>query len=209
MPEELTKPIDWFGHASFRIRGTKTIYIDPWKIKTAYLDGDLIFITHSHYDHFSVDDIKKAAKPEAIIVAPASMKSELSFKNVVLLKPGENVTLAEVGIEAIRSYNTNKKFHPKSNNWLGYVINLDGVRYYHAGDTDLIEEMKAVSCDVAMLPVSGVYVMTAKEAILAAQRIGPKVAIPMHWGDIVGGKSDAEQFAAGAPCPVVIKEPIK
>lgn len=206
MPENLTSHIDWFGHDSFRYRGSKTVYFDPWKIHETLVDGDLILVTHSHYDHYSPEDIERVATSGATLIFPASMKEEVSFDHSRFMAPGESMDLDGILLEAIPAYNTNKKFHPRVNGWLGYVLTIDGIRIYHAGDTDLIDEMNSVSCDIALLPVSGTYVMTADEAIKATQMIGPKVAIPMHWGDIVGGRADAENFRVGASCPVVIKE---
>ncbi|MBZ0265279.1 MBL fold metallo-hydrolase [bacterium] len=206
MPERLAEMIDWFGHASFRFRGSKTVYVDPWKIDKESHDADIILITHEHYDHYSPDDIKKVAGDTTIVVFPESMRDKVDFINAVFLARGERQTVDGVDVEVVAAFNTNKDYHPDSKDWVGYIVNLDGIRIYHSGDTDNIDEMNSISCDVALLPVSGTYVMTAVEAIEAARRIGPRLAIPMHWGDIVGGREDAEEFARGAPCPVVIKE---
>ncbi len=205
MTDRFTQGIDWLGHASFRLRGSVIIYIDPWKLAGEPHDADIVLITHSHYDHLSAEDIAKVSRPGTVIVGARSIAGDLPPGETVLLAPGEKTEVGGVEIEAVRAYNTNKKFHPKENDWVGYIINLDGLFIYHCGDTDVIDEMNTVNCDVALLTVSGTYVMTADEAVEAARRIGPKVAIPMHWGDIVGGRQDAERFAASAPCLVEIK----
>ncbi len=209
MPEDLTSKIDWLGHASFRVRGTRIIYIDPWKIQGAPHDGDLVLVTHSHYDHLSMEDIAKVIKTGGTLVAPRSDEDKITWDPLVLLAPDEKTSLLDVGIEAVPAYNTNKDFHPVSQGWVGYVIEIDGLRLYHSGDTDIIDEMHSICCDVALLPVSGTYVMTASEAVEAACRIGPKVVIPMHWGEIVGVKADAELLASRCACPVEIRKPVQ
>ncbi len=203
-----TERIDWLGHASFRFRGSAIVYVDPWKISTSPRDGKLILITHSHYDHLSPQDIRKVALPDATVVAPKSIRSKIDWPKVVTLAAGESTTVEGVRIAAVPAYNTNKDYHPRREEWIGYIVTLDGVRIYHSGDTDLIPEMKDVECDVALLPVSGTYVMTASEAIRAVELISPTAAIPMHWGDIVGDNADARAFKEGASCEVVIKEPV-
>ncbi|MFH0883642.1 MAG: MBL fold metallo-hydrolase [bacterium] len=203
-----TERIDWLGHASFRLRGSVIIYIDPWKLSTAPRDGNLILVTHNHYDHYSPQDIHKAALANATVVVPKSIRQKVDWPKVVALAPGESTTINGVRIAAVPAYNTNKDYHPRGEGWVGYIITLDGVRIYHAGDTDLIPEMRDVECDVALLPISGTYVMTATEAIQAAELVSAKAAIPMHWGDIIGDDADARVFKEGAPCEVVIKEPV-
>lgn len=203
-----TERIDWLGHSSFRLRGSVTVYIDPWKLTSAPRDGRLILITHSHYDHYSPEDIRKAALDTATVVVPKSIRAKIDWPKVVALGPGDSETVEGIRISAIPAYNTNKDYHPRDEGWVGYLITLDGFRIYHSGDTDLIPEMKDIECDVALLPVSGTYVMTSSEAIQAATLITTKTAIPMHWGDIVGDDTDARAFKEGAPCEVVIKEPV-
>ncbi|MBF0458475.1 MAG: MBL fold metallo-hydrolase [Nitrospirae bacterium] len=187
--------ITWFGHDTFKITGEMVVYTDPYKIKK--LDtADLILITHSHYDHCSPDDVAKVSGDKTVIVAPKDCAAKLKG-NIKITAPGDKFTAAGVEIEAVPAYNTNKNFHPKSNGWVGYIFTLDSKRYYLAGDTDHIVEMKSIK-DIyaAFLPVSGVYVMTADEAAQAACDIAPKFAVPMHYGDIVGTKKDAARFAA-------------
>jgi L-ascorbate metabolism protein UlaG (beta-lactamase superfamily) len=200
---KMIKNIHWLGHDSFRLMGDKIIYIDPWKIGKNAPKADIILVTHSHYDHLSPSDIASIQKETTNIVIPADAKSKLSGK-LHIMAPGEKLELQGITVEAVPAYNIDKQFHPKANKWLGYIITVEGERIYHAGDTDFIPEMANFKCDIALLPVSGTYVMTAKEAVNAVSAIKPKTAIPMHYGDIVGSKADAEYFKKNAGCEVVI-----
>lgn len=203
----VTEKIDWLGHASFRINGSKSIvYIDPWKLKKGSPSADVICITHSHYDHLSEDDVALIRKPSTVIIAPADCKGSFgdAFKTIA---PGGSVAAGDVTVEAVPAYNVDKQFHPKKNNWVGFVITVDGVRVYHTGDTDVIPEMGDVKTDVVLIPVGGTYTMTVKQAADAASRINPKVAVPMHCGDIVGTLGDREAFKAACKVPVVILDP--
>ncbi len=195
--------IKWLGHASFRIETEdKTIYIDPWKLKGGK-KADLILITHTHMDHFNEDDIKKASGPDTTIIC--SMDAKDGIRNLIRMSPGERREEEGIMIEAHRAYNPTKEFHPKEKNWNGYVVDIGGYRIYHSGDTDVIPEMKAVrDIDVALLPVGGTYTMTPEEAAEAVSMIKPKKAVPMHWGDIVGSRDDAERFKKLADCEVEI-----
>ena len=204
-----TEKIDWLGHASFRLRGSKQIYIDPWKVEGAPHDGDLILVTHSHYDHLNTEDIARVSKPGAIVIAPNSAAEKLNHPGAKLVNPGDTLIIEGITIEAVPAYNTNKDFHPRSQDWVGYIVELDGLRIYHTGDSDLIDEMRDVNCHVALVPVSGTYVLTAAEAVEAVRLIEPEIAIPMHWGDIVGSEVDAAYFRDHASCKVVIKERVK
>ncbi len=208
MPQELTDKVEWLGHASFRLRGSVIVYIDPWKIEGNPRDGDLVFITHSHYDHYSQEDIAKVIKSDGQLIAPDSCKGTILETNVLWMKPGERTSVLGIDVETLPAYNVDKDFHPRSNGWLGYIITLDGTRIYHCGDTDVIDEMNGLCVDIALLAVSGTYVMDAEQAVEAARMIGPKVAIPMHWGVIVGGRDDAQRFKVSAPCPVILKDPV-
>lgn len=187
--------IYWLGHDTFRIVGEKIIYTDPFKIKKKD-NADIILITHEHYDHCSPEDVKKLQSADTVIIAPADCAGKLSG-NVRSMKPGDKINVKGIDIEAVPSYNTNKKFHPKTNSWVGYIFTVKGERIYIAGDTDFIPEMKNYKADIALLPVSGTYVMTAEEAVQAALAIKPKIAVPMHYNSIVGTKDDAKRFADG------------
>ncbi|MCX5867105.1 MAG: MBL fold metallo-hydrolase [Proteobacteria bacterium] len=194
----MTKNIEWLGHASFRItsKDGKVIYIDPWKLKTKK-KADLILITHDHYDHLSPEDVEKISQPGTEIVTTPDGAGKLKGK-VKTVKPGDKIKAAGFEIQVIPAYNTKadrQGFHPKDKNWVGYIVTVDGVRIYHPGDTDLIPEMTNLKPEVAFIPCGGTYTMDWKEAIDAAQKIAPKVLIPMHWGDIVGTKQDAQNIS--------------
>ncbi|HOV73715.1 MAG TPA: MBL fold metallo-hydrolase [Candidatus Hydrogenedentes bacterium] len=184
--------IHWLGHDGFMLAGEKTIYIDPYKIDGG-ATADIILITHDHFDHCSPEDIAKIQGPQTTVVAPRDCLGKIPG-NKKAIKPGELLTLDTIVIEAVPAYNINKNFHPKANGWVGYVVTMKGFRIYHAGDTDHIPEMKTIKADIALLPVSGTYVMTAEEAVRAALDINPAIAIPMHYGAIVGQPDDAVRF---------------
>jgi len=198
--------IHWLGHDSFRIEDQgKQIYIDPWKLSANAIKADYIFVTHSHYDHFSKQDIEKITKETTKIFGPEDVAKELR-KRATAMKPNDELTADQLKIMTIPAYNLDKQFHPKEKNWIGFILTLsDGTSIYHAGDTDFIPEMKSLKVDIALLPVSGTYVMTADEAIEAANTFQPKIVIPMHYGDIVGNKKDAEKFKAGFKGETVFK----
>jgi len=184
--------IVWLGHDGFRIDAEKTVYFDPYQIERGPV-ADLILISHEHFDHCSPEDVAKIKGPETVIVTEKDSAKKLTG-DVRILKPGEILDLGDVKIEAVPSYNTDKDFHPKKNGWLGFIVELEGVKVYHAGDADFIPEMKNLEVDIALLPVSGTYVMTAEQAVKAALAINPKLAIPMHYGAIVGDEQDALNF---------------
>jgi len=193
--------IKWLGHAGFKISNSKIVYIDPFKISEVSEEekGDFILITHEHYDHCSIEDVQKLVKQDTIVVTVADCQSKLSsvvnlIKDVKLVKPYDNLDFGEVKIKAVPAYNKDKEFHPKSNEWVGFVVEINGVKIYHTGDTDLIDEIKEVEADVLLVPVGGTYTMNAEEAAELANTIKPKIAIPMHYGSIVGSKEDALKF---------------
>jgi L-ascorbate metabolism protein UlaG (beta-lactamase superfamily) len=205
--------IRWLGHSSFLIKNAsgKTIYIDPFKLSDdseehTNEEADFIFITHSHYDHCSIEDIRKIAKNGTIIVAPADVSSKFAHIDAkVELKIADSETqmdFEESGVKfwCLPAYNLNKPFHEREEDWVGYILDLSGVLIYHAGDTDNIPEMKKLSTaniDIALLPIGGTFTMNAGEAAKAASVIKPKLAVPMHYGKIerTGDKNEAQVFA--------------
>ncbi len=188
-------------HSSIRIAKEKIIYIDPFKIEKDYNDADLVFCTHSHFDHFSIEDIKRVITENTKIITVAETKENLlniGFKNkeIIIAKPNMKYNIDGVTFHTISAYNTKSDFHPKKNNWVGYNINIGNYWYYIAGDTDNTKEAQKVKCDVAFLPVGGIYTMNYKEAADLANQIMPKVAIPTHYGSLVGSRDDAKMFAS-------------
>ncbi|MBF0200807.1 MAG: MBL fold metallo-hydrolase [Desulfamplus sp.] len=211
MLEKISQKIHWLGHDCIRIDCDPVIYFDPYEIEPGSRAG-IILITHDHYDHCSIEDIKKVLGPDTVIVTEKDsgkkIKKEIGDMvegGINILAPGESITVKGISIDAVPSYNMDKKFHPKSKNWLGFIVNIDGIRVYHAGDTDKIPEMDDFKCDVAMLPVSGTYVMTASEAADAALAIKPGLAIPMHYGTLVGDEGDAMAFSKALEGKVDVK----
>ena len=191
--------IEVLYHSSIKICKEKIIYIDPYKIDKNYNDADIIFITHDHYDHYSEEDINKVKKLQTVIIAPKQLLNKL-LKNgfnqdyIITVNPNEENMVEGIKFKTLPAYNINKQFHPKENGWLGYIIEIEGVRYYIAGDTDITEENKKVKCDVAFVPVGGTYTMDYKEAANLINEIKPKIAVPIHYGSIVGTKKDAISF---------------
>lgn len=192
MVQEMVKKIAWLGHDAFRIDASKTIYFDPYEISGGP-KADLILISHEHFDHCSPEDVAKIQREDTVIITEKDSAGKLTG-DVRILAPGQTLSVDDVTVEAVPAYNTDKDFHPQKNGWLGFILDVDGVRIYHAGDSDRIPEMKNFQVDIALLPVSGTYVMTADQAIGAALDIGPKLAIPMHYGAIVGAEDDARKF---------------
>ncbi|MCP4667103.1 MAG: MBL fold metallo-hydrolase [Deltaproteobacteria bacterium] len=190
--KEFSKKIKRLGHDGFRIDAGKTIYFDPYQIAGGP-KADLILISHEHFDHCSVEDVAKIQGSNTVIVTEKDSAKKLTG-DVRVLKPGESLGVDDVNIQAVPSYNTDKDFHPQANNWLGFIVETEGVKVYHAGDSDFIPEMKDLEVDIALLPVSGTYVMRSDQAVEAALAINPKLAIPMHYGAIVGDEQDALDF---------------
>jgi len=192
--------IKLLGHSAIKLLGNKTIYIDPYKLENKYNDADYIFITHNHYDHYSPEDILKVKKDNSVIIITSDLKDvvlELGFPetNIVIVKPENTYELDDIKFSTTYSYNKEKAFHPKDNNWVGYIISINDMSYYIAGDTDYTDELKRVKCDVAFIPVGGTYTMDYKEAADLVNEIKPKVAIPIHYGSIVGTIEDAKKFS--------------
>jgi L-ascorbate metabolism protein UlaG (beta-lactamase superfamily) len=198
--------IAWLGHATFRITADRVIYIDPWKLKGDQPAADIILITHDHYDHCEPEDVAKIQKEDTVIVTTADCGRKLSG-DVRIISPGEKLQLDGVTVEAVAAYNLEKEYHPRANGWVGFVITVGGQKIYHTGDSDLTDEMKAVRADIFLVPVGGTYTMTAEEAARAANAIGPKWAVPMHYGDIVGSDEDAARFETFCQVPVKRLQP--
>lgn len=203
----MTVKLQWFGHASFKITDANAvIYIDPWKLKEAKHDATIVLVSHSHYDHYSSPDIAKVSDSNTRLIAAGDVIAAQGAGEG--LKPGQTLTAGSIKITGVPAYNPAKKFHPRANNWLGFVIEIDGKHIYYAGDTDETPEMDALkNIDLALLPAGGTYTMDADEAAEATKQFKPKRAIPYHWGDIVGSKSDADEFAKKAGCPVTVLKP--
>ncbi|MCM1385777.1 MAG: MBL fold metallo-hydrolase [Bacillus sp. (in: Bacteria)] len=188
--------------SSIRIAGSKVLYFDPFKVEIALHDADIIFITHEHYDHFEPESIAKVKKEDTLLVTPESMKkkvlseSGVSAENCVFYNPGETHKLDNVVIETIPAYNKMKPFHPKGKKWQGYVVKMDDVRYYVAGDTDVNEDIQKVECDVAIIPIGGHYTMDKKQAAdyIAGLEQKPQAVIPTHYGSIIGKPGDGSDF---------------
>ena len=204
--------ISWLGHDGFKIKNAKVVYIDPYEIKGGE-KADILLISHDHDDHCSPEDVERIVSEKTTVVTTAESKRQLSktkAREIRVAKPGEKIVIDGVSIETVPAYNVNKfrspgqPFHPKQNEMLGFITTMNGVRIYHAGDTDLIPEMERFNVDIACIPVSGTYVMTAEEAAESTRRIKPKIAIPMHYGSIVGDAGDAEKFKRLASCEVQI-----
>lgn len=191
--------IEVLYHSSIRISKNKVIYIDPFKIDKNYNDADIVFITHDHFDHYSEEDIDKVINKNTTIIIPEELLTKLLRKGInrnaiITVEPNEKYMVQGIKIETIPAYNTNKTFHPKENGWVGYIITLDDIKYYIAGDTDITEENRKVKCDVAFVPVGGTYTMDFKEAAQLINEIQPKIAVPIHYGSVVGTKKDATDF---------------
>ncbi|MFZ0450599.1 MAG: MBL fold metallo-hydrolase [Desulfatiglandaceae bacterium] len=203
MTETFLEKIHWLGHDGFRIDGTRTVYFDPYKIESGPA-ADLILISHDHFDHCSPEDLAKIQKESSVIITEKDSARKIKG-DVRVVKPGQMETVEDITVTAVPSYNTDKEFHPRKNGWLGFIVHMDGFRIYHAGDTDFIPEMKDMDVDIALLPVSGTYVMTSTQAIEAAKAIRPRWAIPMHYGTIVGDEGDAVSFQKGLEGIVKVK----
>ena len=191
--------IEVLCHSSIKINKGIIIYFDPFKIEKNYNDADIIFITHDHYDHYSEEDIDKVIKNNTIIVSPIDLLEKLLNKglkkeNIISVEPYEDYNIKNLKFSTIPAYNVNKQFHPRKNNWVGYLIELEGITYYIAGDTDITEDNKKIKCDVAFVPIGGTFTMNYQEASELINTIKPKIVVPIHYGSIVGTKEDAINF---------------
>jgi len=203
-----------FNHDSVRLEGDGlVVYLDPYNLRENQLkSADFIFITHKHFDHLSLNDIKKILADKTVIIAPSECQSQLKglrAKEIIYVAPNQELTFSGLKVRIIPAYNINKfrspnvAYHPQEEGEVGYVIYFGQIAVYHAGDTDNIPEMNQLKdIDIALLPVSGTYVMTWQEAVGAVKTIKPKIVIPIHYGNVVGSQSDAESFQQA-----VIKEP--
>lgn len=188
------------AQSSIRIEGSKILYFDPFQVEDARHDADIIFITHEHFDHFEPESIAKIKKEDTLLVVPESMKKKVLSESgmmpdkCVFYGPGETHEQEGMVIETIPAYNKLKPFHPKMNKWLGYIVKMDDIRYYVAGDTDVNEDIKKVQCDIALIPIGGHYTMDKKQAADYIAELRPKAVIPTHYGNVVGDKADGQVF---------------
>ena len=180
--------------SSIRINVNKIIYFDPFKIENEVHDADLIFITHDHFDHLDINSINNIKKDNTIIVIPESIKDKVNFKNIITVNPNNNYIIDNFKVETTPSYNRNKDFHKKENNYVGYIITINNERIYISGDTDFIDELKTIKCDIALIPIGGTYTMDYLEAAKFINYIKPKVTIPTHYKTIVGTLENGLEF---------------
>ncbi|MCI7093573.1 MAG: MBL fold metallo-hydrolase [Lachnospiraceae bacterium] len=198
----MTENIEVFTQSSIRITyGDRRIYIDPFQMREAPKDADFILITHDHYDHFSPEDIEKVSNGKSVLIVPAKMlpqaeKVSSIVEEIHSVMPGEHYGISGLEFDTVAAYNNLKPFHPKSAGWVGYILQIDGQRIYVSGDTDMNRDNRDVKCDIALVPIGGTYTMDAKKAAEFINTIRPTVAIPTHYGSIVGKKEDADVFAA-------------
>lgn len=195
--------IRWHGHDTFSLEKGLTICIDPYKL-SRLIPADIVLISHNHFDHLSLEDLKKTSSSNTVIIAAKECVSQLSkvaCKELIGILPGQEKVVNNVKVKALPAYNidkinpdTSKPFHPKEDNKVGFIVNIENISIYHTGDSDLIPEMTDLKPDILLVPISGTYVMTAKEAVKATEKIKPKLAIPMHYGTIVGSEANAKEF---------------
>lgn len=195
----MTDDIFVFCQSSIKISKDKVIYFDPYRVDQFYHDADYIFITHNHYDHFSLEDIKKVVKEDTKMIVPKSMEKEmsslgLSIKDILFVEPFTSYDIDDFSFETFPSYNLEAPFHKKEDGWVGYLLYYDHLSYYVPGDTDIISEIKSISCDVLFVPIGGTYTMSIKYGVELTKLIHPKLAIPIHYGSIVGSVELGEQF---------------
>ena len=200
-------------HSSVRIEaGGCILYVDPFALTTAAGDADVVFLTHPHFDHFSPQDLALVCKPGTAFVLPARMAEEAAEvtkgHQVVTVAPFSRGEICGIAFETVPAYNARKPFHPRKNEWVGYILEIEGLRIYIAGDTDATEEAAAVSCDIAMLPIGGKYTMDAAKAATLTNRIRPQVVIPIHYGSVAGSPKDFDAFAAKVDAAISVRRVI-
>lgn len=196
-------------HASIRIKGKRTIYFDPFKITEELHDADIVFVTHSHYDHYSSEDIKKVSNENTLLVVPESMIDKVTENNVLTVKPNTEVKILGLTTDVIRSYNTNKPNHKKEYDWVGYLVKMDKYLYYVCGDMDDTIDGRVVKSDVTFVPIGGTYTMNAKEAADFINAQKPRYAVPIHYASIVGDKKDADIFEENVDKKIKVVKLIK
>ena len=201
-PAPLQERIRVNAHSSVRLElAGKIVYVDPFSLTEESRDADLIFLTHDHFDHFSPADIALVGKADTVFVLPESIvmktASVIGPRKTLTVNPGDRGEAEGIVFEAVPAYNPGKRFHPRANNWVGYVLEAEGLRFYVAGDTDATPEAAAVRCDVALLPIGGTYTMDPEEAAALANQIRPQLVIPIHYGSVAGSPEDFSRFAAG------------
>ena len=183
--------------SSIRINSDKIIYFDPFKIEDKKNDADIVFITHSHYDHMDSESINNIKNDSTIVIAPKTIENDIKkieLKDYIFLNPNEEINIENINIKTIPAYNIGKSFHPKDNNWLGYLVTINNVSYYIAGDTDKTNEIEKIKCDIALVPIGGHFTMDVNEAANLIRIINPNVVIPTHYGSIVGNTEDGKRF---------------
>ncbi len=202
--------LKWIEHAGFLFSaGGRNVYVDPYRIGGDWPKADVVFVTHTHFDHFSEPDIAKIATAKTKFVAPVETAGKMSGRDVLAVEPGKRYSVAGIGFETAPAYNISKEFHPRANGWVGYVIDVDGTRVYHAGDTDFVPEMSRINADLALLPAGGHYTMDLEEAIAASKSIRAKAYAPMHYRALLGeqgAKKAEERFASSVPGAVILEQ---
>jgi L-ascorbate metabolism protein UlaG (beta-lactamase superfamily) len=184
--------VGWFGQSAFLVRaGTgQAIFIDPWRVPSRAGHADLILVTHPHPDHYDRASIERLRKKETVIVLPRAGAES----GQIGIAAGESLQVGGFAVTAVPAYNVTRRFHPRSRGWLGYLVDVDGVRIYHAGDTDLVPEMKDLRPDIALLPVGGLFAMDGRAAAEAAGVLKASLCIPMHFGLLLGGRGAGARF---------------
>ena len=194
----------WYGQSTLLFQNGKRIWFDPWRLKDGVPKADILFITHAHGDHLSPEDVDRIQERGTVLIGPPDCLEPLKGATKHIVKPGDELEIEGLKIKVVPAYNLEKTFHPKANNWVGFIVDIGGVLYYSAGDTDHIPEMRGIRADVAFLPIGGTYTMDAAEAAGAAGEIKPKMAVPYHYGTVVGTDEDALRFQQLSSVPVTI-----